>query len=140
MAKAGRTSKLQKDKKQEQKADVVMYATFHGDEAAARKYSLTVRTIQRYRKEAISDPKLSGIVAYRLAQMDGADLPDEIAATVSGLLKTANHLCTLATAGNHMPKAEDILALAEIMKVVFSYDLNRKQLHLAFGVQDGVQS
>jgi hypothetical protein len=70
--------------------------------------------------------------------MEGADIPDEIASTISGLLKTANHLCTLATAGNHMPKAEDILALAEIMKIIFSYDLNRKQLHLAFGFHDGV--
>jgi hypothetical protein len=115
-----------------------MFATFHGDDAAARKFSLTTRTIQRYRKEAIDDPKLSGIVAYRLSMMEGADIPDEIASTISGLLKTANHLCTLATAGNHMPKAEDILALAEIMKIIFSYDLNRKQLHLAFGFHDGV--
>ena len=137
MARRGRTQNVTKDKKQEQKADIIMYAVFHGDEAASRRFDLTTRTIQRYRKEAVEDPKLSGIVAYRLSEVDGADIPDELAHAITSTLKTANHLCTVLTAG--APKAEDVLAFAEVMKILFSYDLNRKQLHLAYGMADGVR-
>ena len=129
-----------KKQKQEEKADVIMFAVFHGDDAAADKFNLGIRTIQRYRKQAIEDAELAGTVAYRLSMVESVSLPDDMARTISGMLKAANHLTTIMTAGTNMPKAEDLLAFAEIMKVVFSYDLNRKQLHMTFGVQDGVQS
>ena len=115
-----------------------MFAVFNGDEAAADRFNLGIRTIQRYRKQAIDEPELAGIVAYRLSLVEGVSLPDDIARTISGMLKAANHLTTIMTAGSHMPKAEDLMAFAEIMKIVFSYDLNRKQLHMTFGIQDGV--
>ena len=127
-----------KKRKQEEKADAILYAVFHGDEAAADKFGVGMRTIQRYRKQAIDEPELASIVAYRLSIVEGVSLPDDIARTISGMLKAANHLTTIMTAGSNMPKAEDLLAFAEIMKIVFSYDLNRKQLHLTFGMQDGV--
>lgn len=137
---SGRTQALLQTKKANEKADVIMFAVFYGDESAADKFSLGVRTIQRYRKQAIEEQELAGIVAYRLSLVDNVTIPDDMSRTISGMLKAANHLTTIMTAGTNMPKAEDLMAFAEIMKIVFSYDLNRKQLHMTFGITDGVTS
>lgn len=55
------------------KAKALVYAEMHGDEAAAREYGITLRTLQRYRKQMSVDPDLSQSVAYMTAEVKEPD-------------------------------------------------------------------
>lgn len=87
MAKRGKPQAVAKKQTLQKIADVIMYAVFHGDQAAMDKFGLARRTIQRYRKRSLKEPELAQIVAYRLDQLEGASLPDEIEATISEALQ-----------------------------------------------------
>ena len=78
---------------------------------------------------------MSQIVAYRLSQLEGVSLPDEMETTISSCLEAVR-----TAAGKLDGSAESISAFAELLQVVLGYDLNRKMLHARLGILNGVNN
>jgi len=100
-------------------AECLVYAAFHGDEAASEKFGRTVRTIQRYRSRSLEDPELSGVVAYKISQFEKTDWPDKLSRTIEGALEA------VATACKELDKKkpESLEAIGATLAVLFDYKL-----------------
>jgi len=132
MAKPGQAQAVVASKKLEMMADCILWAAFHGDESSATKFGVGKRTIQRWRKRSLSEPELAKLVAYRLDQVEGADVPDQLERSIQDMLEAVSAMTNRKTWSS-----EDMLAFAEIFKAVAGYDLTRKMLHERFKLLHG---
>jgi catabolite regulation protein CreA len=100
-------------------AECLVYAAFHGDEAASKKYGRTVRTIQRYRKRSFDDPELSGVVAYKISEFEQSDWPDALGQTIDSALSAVQTAMTELDKS----KPESLEAIGSTLAVLFDYKL-----------------
>lgn len=100
-------------------AEALVYAAFHGDEAAAVEFKRTVRTIQRYRSRSLDDPELSGVVAYKISQLELSDWPSRLERTIEGALEAVQTACRELD----KKKPESLEAIGATLSVLFDHKL-----------------
>jgi hypothetical protein len=83
-------------------AKALVYAELHGDEAAAKEFGITVRTIMSYRKRIRDgNEELAGAFAYRTAQVkEPDDWPARCVVTLGKMLRWFERAAEEAAAGD----------------------------------------
>lgn len=107
----------------ERAASVLVEAAYFGDKAAADRFGLNVRTIERYRARLDEDTELSAFVAIKKQKFEDGwaeELPAAIRASIRFLAKAA-------TEADHKD-SQTIHSIAGALKILADVTLTKKVL------------
>jgi hypothetical protein len=104
-------------------AQILVDAALLGDEAAAKRHTLSVRTIERYRAKSLSDRILSELVASKIRAAEG-QWADGLAIAIKGQIAFLTKASQSANAAD--PSA--IHSIAGALKILADVALTSKML------------
>lgn len=115
----------------DKKAQAIVDAVYFGDTEAAKRHSISTKSIQRWRQEISDNPALSGIVQEKLQKRDESWASEIPAALNAGIvwLKDA-----FAQARKSDPEA--IRAVTEAMATLAEIAMTREVIDARFTGQD----
>lgn len=118
----------------DEQAQCLLMAEIRGDEKAAQHFEITVRTLQRYRRE-LDDPKSElsqTVAAYAVALCPREDKPQAFADWIKGQARTVSALLVEKARGLDMRNPESLRVLNEHFEAMLEHAATTDYIHNLF--------